>query len=327
MTSEMLGELNASHTGCRLRPSSNGDQTASLGAFFDQNYRGPGLKIEEVIEKGPLSLTDPAPRTGMIIEKIDDQTVNAGMDISPLLNFKAGKPTSLSIFDPAKNNRFVVTVKPIALGELEGLLYDRWVKQRRELVDKLSNGTIGYVHVRGMEDGPYRDTVSEALGRQVDKKALIVDTRWNPGGNLHDALATFLSGKPYLQMVPRGQPLSWEPTRKWYRRSAVIANEGNYSDGMLFPWLYKHFGIGKLIGMPVNGTGTAVWWEILQDPALVFGIPQVGFRDEQGHFMEKTQVDPDIQVMNDPKSTAEGRDLQLERAVEELMREDARSKS
>jgi tricorn protease len=320
MTSEMLGELNASHTGCHLTPSTNGDQTASLGSFFDHSYRGPGLKIEEVIEKGPLSQTDPPLQTGMIIEKIDDQIINAGMDISPLLNFKAGKPTALSIFDPAKNNRFAVTVKPIALGELEGLLYERWVKQRRELVDKLSNGTIGYVHVRGMADGAYRDTVSEALGRQVDKKALVVDTRWNPGGNLHDALATFLSGKQYLQLIPRGQSLGWDPSRKWYRRSAVLANEGNYSDGMLFPWLYKHFETGKVIGMPVNGTGTAVWWEILQDPALVFGIPEVGFRDEQGNFMEKTQVDPDIQVMNDPKSTAEGRDLQLERAVEELMK-------
>ena len=101
----------------------------------------------------------------------------------------------------------------------------------------------------------------------------------------------------------------------------------NYSDGMLFPWLYKHFQIGKVIGMPVNGTGTAVWWEILQDPALVFGIPEVGIRDEQGNFMEKTQVDPDIQVMNDPKSTGEGRDLQLERAVAELMKEDGTSAS
>jgi Tol biopolymer transport system component/C-terminal processing protease CtpA/Prc len=327
MTSEMLGELNASHTGCHLMPSSNGDQTASLGAFFDQNYQGPGVKIEEVIEQGPLSQTDPPLREGMIIEKIDSQTITAGTAISPLLNFKAGKPTALSIFDPANNNRFIVTVKPIALGELEALLYERWVKQRRELVDKLSNDTIGYVHVRGMVDESYRDTVSEALGRQVDKKALIVDTRWNPGGNLHDTLATFLGGRKYLQLIPRGQPLGWDPDRKWYRKSAVIANEGNYSDGMIFPWLYKHFQIGKVIGMPVNGTGTAVWWEILQDPALVFGIPEVGIQDEQGHFMEKTQVDPDIRVMNDPKSTGEGRDLQLERAVAELMKENGTSAS
>ena len=327
MTSEMLGELNASHTGCHPTPGAGGDQTASLGAFFDQSYHGPGIKIEEIIEKGPLSQTDPPLQVGMIIEKVDDRTITPGMDISPLLNFKAGKPTALSIFDPVKTNRFVVTMKPIALGELEALLYERWVKQRRDLVDKLSNGTIGYVHVRGMEDEAYRDTFSEALGRHVDKSALIVDTRWNPGGNLHDTLETFLTGRKYLEYIPRGQLLGWDPNRKWNQKTAVLANEGNYSDGMLFPWLYKHFQSGKLIGMPVNGSGTFVWWEILQDPGLVLGIPEVGLQDEQGHLMEKTQVDPDIQVMNDPKSTAEGRDLQLERAIAELMKENGTSVS
>jgi hypothetical protein len=78
MTSEMLGELNSSHTGCHLTPITNGDKTASLGAFFDQSYGGPGIKIEEAIEQGPLSQTDPSLHTGMIIEKIDDRTINGG---------------------------------------------------------------------------------------------------------------------------------------------------------------------------------------------------------------------------------------------------------
>jgi tricorn protease len=321
MTSEMLGELNASHTGCRLVPIKNGDQTASLGAFFDQTYHGPGIKVEEVIDKGPLTETDPPLDAGMIIEKIDDQAITPGIDISPCLNFKAGKPTALSIFDPAKNIRFVVTIKPIGLGELDALLYQRWVKQRRELVDKLSNGTIGYVHVSWMADNAYREMVSEALGRQSNKIALIVDTRWNPGGNMHDALATFLSGKKYFKFNPRGQVLGWDPGRKWQGKTVLLANEGNYSDCMMFPWLYKHLQLGKFIGMPVAGSGTYVWWELLQDPALLLGIPEVGIQNEEGQFLEKTQVDPDIQVMNDPKSTAEGRDLQLERAIQELMKE------
>src|ERR1700752_4996003 len=119
----MLGELNASHTGCFLWPSTSGDQTASLGAFFDQSYRGPGTKIEEVIEEGPLTQTDPSLQAGMIIEKIDNQTIVPCMDVSPLLNFKADKSTALIIFEPAKNARFVVTAKPITLRELDALLY------------------------------------------------------------------------------------------------------------------------------------------------------------------------------------------------------------
>lgn len=319
MMSEMLGELNASHTGCRYFPQ-GGDQTAALGAFFDPAYKAAGLKISEIIEKGPL-VTAIEVQAGMIIEKIDGTTITPGLDISPLLNLKAGKATLLSIFDPTKNARFDVTVKPINQPEQINLLYERWVKRRRELVNRLSDGTVGYVHVRGMTDESYRQTYSDALGKEQTKKGLVVDTRYNGGGNLHDQLSTFLSGKPYLKFLPRGQFLGWEPQDKWYRNTALIANEGDYSDGMLFPWTYKHFGIGKFVGMPVPGTGTAVWWEFQQDPTLLFGIPEVGILDEQGHYMERTQVEPDIQVMNDPKSVAEGRDLQIERAVGELMKE------
>jgi len=321
MTSEMLGELNASHTGCSQWAITSGDQTASLGAFLDRSYRGPGIKIEEVIEEGPLTQTDPLLQAGMIIEKIDGQTITPGMDVSPLLNFKADKPTALSIFDPIKNGRFTVTVKPIALRDLEELLYKRWVRHRRELVDELSNGAVGYVHVGRMVDASYREMLAESLGRQVEKKALIVDTRWNSGGHMHDELVTFLNGKEYIKYVPRGQVLGSEPMRKWYKKTVLLINEGNYSDGLIFPWSYKHFQLGKVIGMPVADSGSFVWWETLQDPSLFFGIPEVGLQVEPGQFLETVQVDPDISVMNDPKSTAEGRDPQLERAVAELLKE------
>ena len=322
MTSEMLGELNASHTGCKLLPETqNVDATAVLGAFFDSNYKGTGLRIEEVIEKGPLITASAPIQPGMIIEKINGITIDPGMDFNPLLNHRAGQPTLLSIFDTVKNTRFDVTIKPISAADQDELLYQRWVKQRRELVDKLSNGTVGYVHVRGMNDQSYRETYSEALGRDSKKKAVIIDTRFNGGGNLHDVLATFLSGKPYLEFLPRGQSLGWEPNEKWYRKSVVLASESNYSDAHLFPWVYQHLGVGKLVGMPVPGTGTAVWWELLQDSRLLFGIPEVGFRDEKGQFMEKTQVEPDVKVRNDAKSIAEGKDQQVEKAVELLMTE------
>jgi len=73
--------------------------------------------------------------------------------------------------------------------------------------------------------------------------------------------------------------------------------------------------------MPVPGTGTAVWWEVLQDPRLILGIPEVGFRDEKGQFMEKTEAEPDVKVRNDQKSIGEGKDQQLEKAVEVLMQD------
>jgi C-terminal processing protease CtpA/Prc len=171
-----------------------------------------------------------------------------------------------------------------------------------------------------MNDASFRTVFGEALGRYSGKEGLIVDTRFNGGGNLHDELSTFLSGKRCLEFLPRGQSLGFEPSSRWTQPSVVLMSESNYSDAHLFPWVYRHLGIGKLIGMPVAGTGTAVWWETLQDPSLFFGIPMVGFRDAKGEFMEKALVEPDIRVANDPAQVKAGRDQQLEAAVRELLK-------
>ena len=319
--SELLGELNASHTGAGyVWHPGDGDATAALGVFYDQAYTGPGLKVDEIIERGPLVVAKSKIAPGMIIEKIDDQAIAPGADWCPLLNRKAGRPVLLSVFDPAKNARFDETVKPIRLADEEELLYQRWVKSRRELVDKLSGGKLGYVHVRGMNDSSYRLTYSEILGRESGKQALIVDTRFNGGGNLHDELATLLSGHKYLTFYPRGHVIGEEPVNKWDKRSVVLIGESNYSDAHLFPWTYRALGIGKLIGMPVPGTGTAVWWETQIDPTIYFGIPQVGFIDDKGNYMEHADITPDIQVANDYQSVATGEDKQIEKAVEFLLK-------
>ncbi len=321
LLSELLGELNASHTGSGYnRRLPGADDTATLGVFYDPAYHGAGLKVDEILEGGPLVVAKSKIQPGMIIEKIDGVPIAAGADECPLFNRRAGKPMLLSVFDPAKNARFEETVKPIKLPQQEELLYARFIKSRRELTDKLSGGRVGYVHVRGMDDKSYRNTFSEVLGRQSGKEALIVDTRFNGGGNLHDELATLLSGKEYLEFLPRGQNLGSEPLNKWNRQSAVLIGEGNYSDAHLFPWVYHHLGIGKLVGMPVAGTGTAVWWETQQDPSLYFGIPEVGFVDRQGEYMERSPVEPDVRVENDYKSVAAGEDKQLEKAVETLLK-------
>lgn len=319
--SEMLGELNVSHTGAGHRPKPPGaDATAALGAFFDEGYTGAGLKIAEVVEGGPLVIAKSAVKAGMVIERIDGVAIAPRAEYDSLLNLKAGKRLALSVLDPATGKRFDQTVKPIALEQQVELLYRRWVRTERGTVDKLSNGRVGYVHVRAMDDDSYRDVYAEILGRHSGKEALIVDTRFNGGGNLHDELATLLGGHRYLEFVARGQSLGWEPASRWTKPSLVLISESNYSDAHLFPWTYRHLGLGKLLGMPVAGTGTAVWWETLQDSTLYFGIPQVGFRDRKGEYMEKALIEPDITVANDPARIAAGGDQQLERAVEELLK-------
>lgn len=319
LLSEMLGELNASHTGSGARGSDpQGDATASLGLFYADEHKGDGLLITEVMKQGPCVKEGTRIKAGTVIEMIDGQQLAADKAYEPFLNRKAGNPTLLSLYDPTTKARWDEVVHPISRGEERELLYRRWVERCEAIVDSLSGGTIGYVHVRGMDDPSYRNVYEDALGKHYAKKALVVDTRFNGGGWLHDDLATFLAGEVYMRMEPREQKLGEEPQFKWKRPSAVVMSESNYSDAHLFPVAYRALGVGKLVGMPVPGTGTAVWWETLQN-GMYFGIPQVGMVDNAGNFMENFQLEPDVRQANEPGIVSKGRDQQLEAAVKLLM--------
>ena len=321
LLSEMLGELNGSHTGARYYASGPALATANLGVFYDNTYNGKGLKIKEIMKKSPFAIIKSEVTEGCIIEQIDGQTIEAGMDYFPMLEGKAGKKVLLGIYNPANGKRFNVSVKAISSGEQNNLLYNRWVERCRKMVDKLSNGQIAYVHVKGMDSQSFRTVYSELLSdKNRQKKAAIVDTRHNGGGWLHDDLATLLSGKEYQRFVPQGQYIGSDPFNKWVKPSCVLVCEDNYSNAHGFPWVYKELGIGKLIGAPVPGTMTAVWWETQIDPSIVFGIPQVGCVDMRGNYAENNQLQPDIEVYNKPEDALKGIDTQLATAVQELMK-------
>ena len=320
MLSEMLGELNASHTGCRYYAGGASLSTAALGAFFDPNYEGDGLKILEVIKRGPFAVKKNEVTAGCIIEKIDGEAIKAGKDYNALLDGKAGKNVRLTIKN-TKGKTFDLTIKAISQGDQQELLYKRWVDRNRAIVDSVSKGRIAYVHVKAMDSESFRTVYSELLSdKNRNKDAVIVDERHNGGGWLHDDLCTLLSGKQYQEFVPHGKVVGKDPFNKWTKPSCVLICEDDYSNGHGFPWVYKELGIGKLIGAPVAGTMTAVWWETLMDRSLVFGIPQVGCRDMRGTFGENTTLYPDIEVYNSPEDYINGHDTQLIRAVEEMMK-------
>ena len=321
MLSEMLGEVNVSHTGAYYRAVfPNSDSTASLGLFYDYGYSGNGVKVAEVIQGGPVDLAASTIKAGDIIEAIDGTTIDASMDFYKLLNRKAGKYTLLSVFDPAANKRWDETVKPVSPGDENELLYKRWVRQRRAEVDRLSGGKIGYIHVRAMNDPSMRTVFDEALGLNIGKDAVIIDTRFNGGGGIHEQLSDFLSGKKYFDVIPHGQYIGSEPFDKWVKPSIVLVGESNYSDAHLFPLAYKLKNLGLLVGMPVPGTGTFVWWENQIDPTIRFGIPMGCWQTPDGKCGENNQTEPDILVRNDPDVMGGGRDQQIEAAVKELMK-------
>ncbi|MBQ8047986.1 MAG: PD40 domain-containing protein [Prevotella sp.] len=320
MLSEMLGELNGSHTGARYYPGGPTLSSAYLGAFFDPSYEGDGLKIEEIIKRGPFAVKKTGVERGCIIEQIDGIPLQKGTDHQPLLDGKAGKPVRLTVLNPQTNKRFDVVIKAISLSQQNDLLYRRWVDRNRQLVDSLSGGRLAYVHVKAMNSDSYRTAYRELLSDENrNREAVIVDERHNGGGWLHDDLCTLLSGREYQRFIPHGKYVGSDPYNKWTKPSCVLMCEDDYSNGHGFPWVYKTLGIGKLIGTPVAGTMTAVWWETLIN-GMVFGIPQVGCQGMDGRFGENIQLDPDIEVYNTPEDFLIGHDTQLERAVKEMLR-------
>lgn len=327
MLSEMLGELNGSHTGARYYASGATLPTATLGVFYDEAYTGDGLKIKEIIAQSPLTKkkTDVCP--GCIIEKVDGVTIKASADYFPLFEGKAGRKVVLSVYNPATGKRFEETLKPISYAAQNELLYKRWVENCRKKVEELSGGRIGYVHIKAMDSQSFRKIYSDLLSeRNRAKEAVVVDTRHNGGGWLHDDVVTLLSGKEYQQFVPRSQYIGSDPYNKWLKPSCMLVCEDNYSNAHGTPFVYKTLGIGKLVGTPIAGTMTAVWWECQIDPSIVFGIPQVGCRDMQGNYLENQTLQPDILVYNAPEATLKGDDTQLKAAVDYLLKQLAEKK-
>ncbi|MDE7093010.1 MAG: peptidase S41, partial [Muribaculaceae bacterium] len=329
MLSELLGELNVSHTGGRYSPERNPavEPTASLGLLFDMAYNGKGLKIDEVIAGGPFDKAASKVKAGCIIEKINDVEITPTTDDSQLLNGLANKKTLISIYNPANGERWVETIKPITAAKMNSIMYDRWVESRAAEVDRLSNGRLGYVHIKSMDDGSFRPMYSDVLGKYNDREGIVIDIRHNGGGRLHEDLEVFFSGKKYLTQVVRGQETCDMPSRRWNKPSIMLQSEACYSNAHGSPWVYKTTGIGKLVGAPVPGTMTSVNWVTMQDPTMVFGIPVVGYLTAEGNYLENTQLEPDVLVLPNPADVNAGVDKQLEAAVETLLKDiDAQKK-
>ena len=175
MLSELLGELNASHTGARYAGGGSALSTATLGVFYDESYSGTGLKIKEILDQSPFTQKKTDVKAGCIIEKVDGKTIEANADYFPLFEGKVGRKVILTVYDPATKKRFEETVKAISYGAQSELLYKRWVKRCAQKVEELSGGRIAYVHIKGMDSPSFRKMYSELLGRYRNKEAVIVD--------------------------------------------------------------------------------------------------------------------------------------------------------
>ncbi len=322
MLSEILGELNVSHTGSGYRGNavSAADRTASLGLLYDMNYTGGGLKVDEIVAGGPFDNAKTRIVPGSVVTSVNSTPITAEADLGAVFNNIAGKKTLVEFTLPG-GEKVSEVVRPISAGTFGGLLYDRWVRQRAADVEKWSDGRLGYVHISSMSDDAWRPMYADLFGKYNNCEGVVVDIRWNGGGRMHEDIETLLTGEKYLTQVIRGKEVCDMPSRRWNKPSIMLVAEPCYSNAHGTPWVYQHQKIGKVVGMPVPGTMTSVNWVTLQDPSLYFGIPVIGYRTAEGNYLENTELIPDIKVANSPESIVKGEDTQLRTAVEELLRQ------
>jgi len=323
LVAELQGELNASHMYTHFASGESfWDKTATLGIFYDSIHDGPGAKIAEVMVGGPAAASGGALAPGAVILAVDGVEIGPDEDIYPLLNRKQGKNVVLTIAPSGGGETVeqIVRAAPVALESR--LAYDRWVEQRRDMVKRLSNGRLGYAHIAAMNDAEFRKIYGQLMGRDREAEGAIIDVRFNGGGLLHDQLTAFLTGERHSGLVTRnGVDLGTAPVTRWAKPTALLANAFSYSDGSVFPRFYKTENLGPFVGDRVPGTGTAVLRLNQQEPRLLLAVAQLGFRTQDGEFFENQEIVPDEIVRNDPNAISEGRDPQLERAVELLLQQ------
>lgn len=322
MLSELLGELNVSHTGGRYRgaASASADRTASLGLLYDMNHQGDGLLVDEVLANGPFDRAASKIGKGAVITAVNGHVINAGTDLGDLFNNLAGKKTLVAFTTPSGEKVSEVVI-PCSSAKISDIMYRRWVKQRAADVDRWSNDRLGYVHIESMNDESYRPMYADLLGKYNNREGVVIDIRWNGGGRMHEDIEQLFTGQKYLTQVIRGKDVCDMPSRRWNKPSVMLVAEPCYSNAHGTPWVYQHMNIGKVVGMPVPGTMTSVNWVTMQDPSLIYGIPVIGYRTAEGNYLENTQLEPDLKVANTPEQIVAGEDNQLHEAVNLLLRQ------
>jgi tricorn protease len=333
LVSLMIGELNASHLGISGFLTQPESATADLGVLFEPTYPGPGLKVAEILKRGP------ADRRGINLKKDDiilaiDGVELAGKpgstepapNLSKLLNDRAGEMVLLQVVSPGADlkdpkARRRVEVQAASRLQIQTLMYDRWVDRNAARVSELSKGKLGYIHIPSMDEAGLDRFVRSLYSDNFDKEAIVLDVRFNGGGFTHDQVLNYLGARDHTIFKSRfggeGAVLrSYD--RKWARPLVLLINNRSYSDAEIFPSAFRTLGLGRLVGQPTGGHVIGTSSVRLIDGSS-FRIPRLGVYTTTGVNMEKEGVKPDVLVEPHPDELTLGKDSQLDKAVQVLL--------
>ena len=321
LLSEMVGEVNSSHSEIAPAGRPSGPQTATLGLFYDDSYTGPGLKVSGVLPKSPADKPASRINPGDYILSVDGTDVKMTEDYYQTLQDKAGKTVELLVnTKPTKDGAHTVKLKPISGGQWSGLEYEARVKHNREIVDKLSGNRLAYLHIQVMDQPSLQRFERELWSDAVDKDGLVLDIRGNGGGNTHDDILEVLARRVYGYTQPRDGLRESQPTRVWTKPIVLLIDQDSYSDAEIFPAGFRTLRLGKIVGVPTPGYVIGTFTGQLLD-GTIYRLPAWGWYTLEGKNMENLGIPPDIYVENRPEDIAVHHDRQLETAVQTLLKE------
>lgn len=328
---EMIGELNCGHA--YVNPGETEQpkriNTGLLGAEITRDKSG-FFRLEKIFPGASWSkelrspLTEPGVdvKAGEYIVAIDGVPTNTVKDMYSLLVGKAEIPTEISLnAKPQLSGARKVVISPLA--NEYPLIHYNWVQDNIKKVDQASNGRIGYIYIPDM--GPEGlNEFARYFYPQLDKEGLIIDDRANGGGNVSPMILERLSREPYRLTMGRGTShVGTVPDAVQVGPKVCLINKYSASDGDLFPWGFRALGLGKLIGTRTWGGIVGISGSLPYMDGTDIRVPFfTSYDPKTGQWIiENHGVDPDILIDNDPVKEWNGEDQQLNRAIEEVMKQ------
>ncbi|WP_058185985.1 S41 family peptidase [Terracidiphilus gabretensis] len=327
---QMVAELSALHTfvsgGDARKPSDHID-VATLGARLKRDEKAGGYVVEHVYEHDPdlpnqappLAKPESAVKEGEVITSIDGTDALSVPDERVLLRGKAGTQVLLHIKNDKGEARDVIAV-PISANEDSNMRYSEWEYTRRTVVDKQSNGTIGYVHLQAMGSGDINQWAREFYP-VFDRQGLIIDMRHNHGGNIDSWLLEKLLRQAWFYFQGRVGNPTWNMQYAFRGHVVVLCDHETASDGEAFSEGFRRLKLGKVIGMRTWGGEIWLSGSNVQADNGVATAAETGVYADGKWLIEGRGVEPDIVVDNLPHSTDTGDDAQLNAALKELEQE------
>ena len=319
----MFGELNASHMGMYTdspyEPKST-YQTMSCGFEMTPDAESGLYRVSHVYKDGPADREWVDVNEGDYVLSIDGKSLKPPDNPWRILNHTVNDRVEVVVSaDPKGGKKRTSTIKLIGLYDVRRLRYAEWVDANRKKVDALSNGRIGYVHIPAMSGRSLERFKKELMEFRL-KEGLVIDVRFNGGGNIDQELIDILERRQFGNWRRRGSTPHRRPWNGFFGRKVVLINERSFSDAEVFPRAFKDLHLGKLVGVPTGGgvIGTGSYRLI---DGSVMRTPHVGVYLMDGTNLENWGVRPDVYVENTPEDELAGRDPQLERAVSELLKD------